>query len=168
MAAPRWLLSDFDEEIASTRRFLERVPEHRLAWRPHPASATLGELATHIAELPGWTRAAFKHDAGDYRAEKGRSREPMMRESVPEILSLFEQNCADARRIIQDTTDEDLARSWDLAGTCGPLFSGTKAAVFRRTVLRHLVHHRGQLSVYLRLVGVPVPPAYGPTADAPG
>ena len=73
-----------------------------------------------------------------------------------------------SRRIIQDTTDEELARSWNLAGSYGPLFTGTKAAVFRRMVLRHLVHHRGQLSVYLRLIGVPVPPAYGQTADEAG
>jgi uncharacterized damage-inducible protein DinB len=168
MSAPQWLLSDFDEEIASTRRFLERVPEDRLAWRPHPASATLGELASHIAELPGWTRAALKQDARDYPAENGGGREPLPLDTVPDILSFFDQNCADGRRIIQDTTDEELARSWNLAGSYRPLFTGTKAAVFRRMVLRHLVHHRGQLSVYLRLVGVPVPPAYGPTADAPG
>ena len=168
MSAPQWLLSDFDEEIASTRRFLERVPEGRLAWRPHPASATFGELASHIAELPGWTRAALKQDARDYPAENGGGREPIPFDSVPDILSVFDQNCADGRRIIQDTTDEELARSWNLAGSRGPLFTGTKAAVFQRMVLRHLVHHRGQLSVYLRLVGVPVPPAYGPTADAPG
>ena len=167
MSAPQWLLSDFDEEIAS-RRFLERVPEDRLAWRPHPASATLGELASHIAELPGWTRAALKQDARHYPAENADGREPIALDCVPDILNFFDQNSADGRRIIEDTTDEELARSWSPAGSHGPLFTGTKAAVFRRMVLRHLVHHRGQLSVYLRLVGVPVPPAYGPTADAPG
>jgi uncharacterized damage-inducible protein DinB len=125
-------------------------------------------LASHIAELPGWTRAALNQDARDYPAENGGGREPIPLDSVPDILSFFDQSCADGRRIIQDTTDEELAGSWNLAGSCGPLFTGTKAAVFRRMVLRHLVHHRGQLSVYLRLVGVPVPPAYGPTADAPG
>jgi hypothetical protein len=91
MSAPQWLLSDFDEEIASTRRFLERVPEDRLAWRPHPASATLGELASHIAELPGWTRAALKQDARDYSAENGGGREPIPLDSVPDILSFFDQ-----------------------------------------------------------------------------
>ena len=168
MPAPQWLLSDFEEEIASTRRFLERVPEDRLAWRPHPASATLAELASHIAELPGWTRAALKQDARDYPAGNGGGREPITLDSVPDILSFFDQNCADGRGIIEDTSDEELARSWNPAGSHGPLFTGTKAAVFRRMVLRHLVHHRGQLSVYLRLVGVPVPPAYGRTANETG
>ena len=113
MPAPQWLLSDFEEEIASTRRFLERVPEDRLAWRPHPASATLAELASHIAELPGWTRAALKQDARDYPAGSGGGREPITLDSVPDILSFFDQNCADGRGIIEDTSDEELARSWN-------------------------------------------------------
>jgi hypothetical protein len=95
MSAPQGLLSDFDEEIASTRRFLERVPEVRLTWRPHPASATLGELASHIAELPAWTRAALKQDTRDYPAEDGGGREPIRFDSVPNILSFFDRNCAD-------------------------------------------------------------------------
>jgi hypothetical protein len=122
MSAPRWLLSDFDEEIASTRRFLERVPEDRLAWRPHPASATLGELASHIAELPAWTRAALKQNDRDDPAENSGGREPIPLDSVPDILSFFDHNCADGRRIIQDTTDEGPAPgiSQEAMDPCSP------------------------------------------------
>lgn len=165
MAIAEVILSEFEEEIAATRRVLERVPDDRLSFKPHDRSMTLGELATHIAELPGWAHPALNENEGDYASEQAGEREQLVLESVGEILDVFDRESARARDIVASTSDEDFLKLWSPTGRAGTLLSGPKAAVFQRMVLNHLVHHRGQLTVFLRLLEVPLPQLYGPTAD---
>lgn len=165
MAIARMILSEFEEEIAATRRVLERVPDDHLRFKPHERSMTLGELASHIAELPGWAHPALKESERDYPFEPGGEREPLVLESVGEILEVFDRESARGRGIVASASDEDFAERWSPTGKAEPLLSGSRAAVFQRLVLNHLVHHRGQLTVFLRLLDVPLPSLYGSTAD---
>jgi uncharacterized damage-inducible protein DinB len=162
------LLTEFDVEIAATRRVLERVPDGKSSWKPHPKSMTLGRLATLIAELPAWAANAVTLDEFDI-APPGA---PPMRfealESTARILELLDRNASKARAALRQTSDAEFARPWTFKVGGRAVSTEPKFTVVRRTVLNHLVHHRGQLTVYLRLNGVAVPPVYGPTADEPG
>jgi uncharacterized damage-inducible protein DinB len=155
------LLPEFDHEMATTRRLLERVPEDALAWRPHPRSYTLGELAQHVATLPMWghvTLAQSEIDlAGDPRIPAATSRQA--------LLAGFDEQVARARAALTGRTDAELMAPWSLKRDGETLFTMPKATVWRSFVMNHLVHHRGQLSLYLRLRDVPVPSIYGPSAD---
>ena len=155
------LLVEFDHEMATTRKLLERLPDDRLSWKPHEKSMSLGGLATHIANLPWWAAAImtelfFDIAAGPPNREAGTSR--------AEILTLFDQTTKQARAGM-DKSDAEYMVSWSLKRGEQEMFSMPRLTVFRTFVLYHLVHHRGQLSVYLRLNNVPLPPMYGPTAD---
>ena len=155
------LLAEFDHEMGTTRRLFERLPDDRLSWKPHDKSMSLGGLATHLSHLPEWG-AAILNDASFDLAEAP----PSLAEkrSRAEILSHFDQTVRATRGLL-DKTDAELAAPWTLKRAGQQLFSMPRAAAFRTFVLYHSVHHRGQLSVYLRLNNVPVPAIYGPTAD---
>lgn len=159
------LTPEFDQEIATTRRVLERVPEERFAWKPHEKSWSLGELATHVAMLPSWVEATFTTDELDIAPPGASPSRASVPASTAEILELFDGNAATARRTMQDTSDAEFAKSWTLKAGGNTVFILPKAAVYRSTVMNHMIHHRGQLTVYLRLCDVPVPGTYGPTAD---
>ncbi|MDQ3557458.1 MAG: DinB family protein [Gemmatimonadota bacterium] len=159
------LIPEFDQEMAITRRLLERVPEAGLAWKPHEKSWSLGELATHVATLPSWVEPTLTMDELGF----GSSDPPVPAlTSTAQIVERFDDNAASARRTIQATPDEEFARPWTLKVDGHPVFTLPKAVVYRSTVLNHLIHHRGQLTVYLRMLDVPLPPVYGPTADEAG
>ncbi|MFQ5689425.1 MAG: DinB family protein [Gemmatimonadota bacterium] len=162
------LLPEFDQEAEATRSVLERIPEEKLDWRPHEKSMPMARLAGHIAELPGWTSAILEQDELDMAPPDGPTYEPVVAESVAEILSLFDENMAGARERIGAVTDEALLQPWSLLRAGETLFSAPRIGVLRRMILNHLIHHRGQLTVYLRLVGAAVPSTFGPTADEPG
>ena len=161
------LLPEFDAEMAATRRVLERVPDGKAAWKPHPKSMTLGRLATLLAELPGWAVNALTRDELDIMPPGGPPPKFEALESTAKVLTLFDRNAAAARAALAKASDAEFQKPWAFKVAGRTVSSDPKYTVYRRTVLNHLAHHRGQLTVYLRLNGAAVPAVYGPTADEP-
>jgi uncharacterized damage-inducible protein DinB len=159
------LLPEFDQETATTRKVLERCPEEKFGWRPHPKSWTMGELATHVARLPNWTVYTLTKSELDI-APPGEEpySEPAFTTSK-EMLAAFDENSKAAREALATTENDAFMGNWSLLAGGQTLFTMPRVAVIRSFVFNHGVHHRGQLSVYLRLNDVPVPQMYGPTAD---
>jgi len=153
-------LKEFDPEMAATRKMLERVPSEKFGWRPHGKSKSLGELATHLAEIP---RFGARMQQGD-EFVAGSDMPPPMK-SAPEILARFDENVRKSREAIASMPDDALERDFTVIRNGQPFFSLKKRGVLRRLILNHMIHHRGQLSVYLRLNDIPLPSVYGPTAD---
>ncbi len=159
------LLPEFDREMGLTRRLLQRLPDGQFAWKPHEKSMTLGRLAEHLTEMPMWCMVAIVQQGVD--AASGHPdgyRSPATRD---EILALFDKNVTDGRATLIGRTDAELMAPWTLRMAGRELFTMPKAAVLRNFVMNHLVHHRGQMSVYLRMHNVPIPSMYGPSADEP-
>lgn len=158
------LLPEFDREMGVTRRLLERVPDDRFAWQPHPKSMTLGRLAEHLAELPTWIVAALDQDSLDMAVARRPDgyQSPATRAAV---LAMFDEKVAAGRALFKGKTDAEFMAPWTLLRAGQPLFTMPKAGVVRSFVMNHIIHHRGQLSVYLRLLDVPLPSIYGPSAD---
>ena len=155
------LLSEFDHEMGTTRRLLERVPDDRLAWKPHDKSMTVGGLATHLGNIPHWAEIILNAEAFDL-ADAPPNLEP--KASRADILSLFDE-ATKATRALLDRSDAEFMARWTLKRGGHEIFSMPRVAAFRSFVLNHMIHHRGQLSVYLRLNDIPVPAIYGPSAD---
>lgn len=159
------LLPEFDQEMAGTRRTLARVPTDQRAWRPHPKSFTLGALASHVANIPSWIAYTIERDALDL-APVGQP--PLRQEelaSVEALLAHFDRHAAEGRALIEAASDERLLGPWTLQAGGRDLFTLPRIACLRTWVLNHGIHHRAQLGVYLRLLDLPVPGLYGPTAD---
>jgi len=161
MALKDTLLSEFDHEMGTTRRLLERLPDAQLGWKPHEKSMSLGGLATHLCNLPNWGTTILNDLSYDVAAGPPNVTAASSRS---EILQSFDTAVAKTRASL-DKTDAELGAQWKLTRGEQEMFSLPRAAAFRSFVLYHTVHHRGQLSVYLRLNDVPVPAIYGPTAD---
>ena len=159
MAFSESFLKEFDPEMAATRRMLERVPAANMGWKPHAKSKSLGELATHVTEIP---RFGFRIKSDEFAA--GSEKAPPMK-SAADLLARFDENVREAREAISSMSDEDLSRDFTVTRGGQVFFTLKKRSLLRRVLLSHLIHHRGQLSVYLRLNDVPLPPIYGPTAD---
>jgi uncharacterized damage-inducible protein DinB len=155
------LLAEYDHEIATTRKLLERLPDDKLAWKPHEKSMSLAGLATHLGNLPSWGAAILNQPYFDL-AESPPHLEA--RESRAAILTWFDEKTKQTRAAM-DRSDAEYLAMWALKRGGQEMFSMPRVAAFRTFVLYHLVHHRGQLSVYLRLNDVPVPAIYGPSAD---
>ena len=165
MAISQALLPEFDHEMSNTRKTLERIPENDFAWKPHPKSMTLGRLAGHVAEIPGWAALTIAQDSFDV-APAGEPRpQGTVAQSRQHVLNLFDKNVADARAAIAGATDEQLMKPWSLLGGGRTIFTMPRIAVLRSMVMNHTIHHRAQLGVYLRLNNIPVPSIYGPSAD---
>ncbi len=156
---------DLEHELATTRRMLERVPDEHFAWKPHEKSMSLGALAGHIANLLWWQTTTLEQDEFDMAAPRPPQTVPESREAV---LQEFDERAAVLREALAQTDEAALARPWTLRSGDHVVFTQPKAAIMRGFGISHMVHHRGQLSVYLRLLDVPVPPSYGPTADEQG
>jgi uncharacterized damage-inducible protein DinB len=153
---------EFDHEMAATRRVLERVPDDAFGWAPHERSFSLGALATHLAVLPHWGRQILEGDFYDLTGASGRG---AARASRSDVLDLFDAHVAEVRRCLRSRSDAELSAVWTLRRGGHVVLTMPRLAALRRFLLHHLIHHRGQLTVYLRLQNVPVPPLYGPTAD---
>jgi uncharacterized damage-inducible protein DinB len=154
------LLMEFDQEAQTTKRVLERIPDDRLAWRPHPKSFSLGQLALHIASGPGQIVAAVAQDTAEvpnFAQPEAKSRQ--------EVLEAFSQSMASARASLKNMDDSRLMSEWTLTRNGKTLMSIPRIGFLRSILLNHTYHHRGQLSVYLRILDVPVPSIYGPSAD---
>lgn len=155
------LLPEFDREMSTTRKLLERVPDDNLDWKPHTKSFSIGALAAHLANLAGWGEVTLNQTEFDV----GGGQPPTAPPSRSELLSTFDRNVAATRAALAGKSDAELAGNWTLKRQGQTIFSMPKTTVWRSFVLNHLIHHRGQLSVYLRLREVPVPSIYGPSAD---
>jgi uncharacterized damage-inducible protein DinB len=161
------LLPELEQEASSTRKLLERVPEDKLDWKPADKSMTMGRLATHLAEMPTWGVHALSMDELDINPPGGEPYQPVQAGSVSEILEQFDTNIAKLRDAIESASDEDFMKPWTLKNGGEEVFTMPKVAVLRGMVMNHTIHHRGQLSVFLRLNDVPLPGTYGPSADEP-
>jgi uncharacterized damage-inducible protein DinB len=163
MALKDALLPEFDHEMGTTRRVLERVPEAEFTWKPHDKSFNLGQLAGHVAHIPHWVDAIVQNTVFDIaNAEDSRPRVP---ESTGWLLSQFDKNVAAARAGIAALSDPEFLAPWTFKNNGQIIFTMPRAAALRSFIMNHLIHHRGQLTVYLRLKNVPVPSVYGPSAD---
>jgi uncharacterized damage-inducible protein DinB len=156
------LLADFDHELAVTRRLIERIPRASLAWKPHDKSFSLGELATHLSKLPRWGAQILELASHDLMSGTNQA---TSLGTLDEILQNFDRNVADVRRGLVERSTAEIGEAWSLMRGRESLMTLPKGAAFRRFMLNHVIHHRGQLTVYLRLLDVPLPPIYGPTAD---
>lgn len=161
MTLAEMLIPEYDHEMATTRRVLERVPEGKFDWKPHDKSMSLGRLATHLAELPALSQLILKRPSFDITTPR-QSAQVTTRQ---EILDLFDKNVAATRSDLAATDDAAMMEKWTLQRGEQTVFSLPRAAVVRSMIFSHTIHHRGQLSVYLRLNDVPVPSIYGPSAD---
>jgi uncharacterized damage-inducible protein DinB len=159
------VLPEFDKEMASTRKVLERLPEDKLDWRPHAKSNTIGWNATHLGELAGWLVQTLRTPSVDIAPVGGEQYAFPKLASRREILDLFDRNVAAARQAIEAVKDEEVRQPWTLLRAGQPLFTMPRAAVIRSVILNHMIHHRAILCVYLRLNDIPVPGMYGPSGD---
>lgn len=161
MTISEMLLPEFDQEMANTRKLLERVPEEKNDYKPHEKSMALGRLATHTAELPSWVGFTIQQDLLELQGAQP-SNPPNSRK---ELLDKFDKDVAEARRQIASATDEDLGKTWTMKFDGQTVISMPRAAVLRNVIMNHMIHHRAQLGVYLRLNEIEIPGMYGPSAD---
>lgn len=153
---------DLDDELTRTRRLLERVPEEYLGWKPHGRSWSLGALAMHLANLPLWQTAILRRDEFDMAGLPPPGPEPS---TCAAILDAFDEHAAALRQAFDELNDSALTAPWTLRRGDEVLLQRPRAAMLRSIGISHMIHHRGQLTVYLRLLDVPLPAIYGPTAD---
>ncbi len=165
MAISHSLLPEFDMEMANTRKTLERVPDEKFEFKPHPKSGSMGWLAGHLANLPLWAVMTLKEDTLDIAPAGGQPFQLPETKNRKQVLEVFDQHVADARKGIATATDEQWMRPWSLLKTGKTIMTMPKIAVLRSFVLNHIIHHRAQMGVYLRLNDIPVPSIYGPSAD---
>jgi uncharacterized damage-inducible protein DinB len=159
------MLPEFDQEMQNTRKTLERVPDDKWGWKPHEKSGTVGWLTGHIATLPGWLTMTINTEELDYAPVNGPSYQPPKIENRNEALANFDKESAEARIALASVSDAELMKGWKLLAGGKEVFTMPRIACIRSYVMNHLIHHRAQLGVYLRLVGVAVPGVYGPSAD---
>jgi uncharacterized damage-inducible protein DinB len=162
MSMAHAMLPEFDHEMANTRKTLERIPENKLEFKPDPKSMSLGRLAGHIAEMPGWGAMTMQTDSLDMVPGQFT---PLTATSRQQLLAEFDKNIASARAALEAATDEALMKPWTLSVAGNAMFTMPRIGVIRTMVLSHVIHHRAQLTVYYRMNGVPVPALYGPSAD---
>ena len=168
MSIAQALLPEFDHEMANTRKCLERIPDDKLDWRPHPKSFDFRGLATHLANLPKWTVMTIEEESFDIEPE---GQEPIQEETIDSVanaVEIFDASVAAAREAITKADDETLMTPWTLLKGGESVFTIPRIAVLRGFIMNHTIHHRGQLGVYLRLNDLPVPALYGPSADEEG
>lgn len=155
-------LSELENEADITRRCLERVPSDKFHWQPHEKSMPMGRLAVHCAEMFGWTENACMQDELDFSKFDYKPFEP---QTTEELLEFFDEHIAKARAVLSQISDETFMKNWTMRNAEHVYFTMPKVAVVRGVIINHIVHHRGQLSVYLRLNDIAVPSIYGPSAD---
>lgn len=161
-----------DHVVAGSKALLEAVPDDRMDWRPHERSWTLGQLASHVANIPSWTQATMSMSrfdiagGGEDGDGEGAPAQPVYHSSA-DLVEALETNAAAARALVENASDEEFASPWTMLVGGEERFTMPKGAVLRGFILDHMIHHRAQLGVYLRLLDVPVPQTFGPTADFP-
>ena len=156
------LMAELKHEAISTRKMLERIPADKLAWKPHEKSMSLEHLAGHIVNMFSWTNVTLKQDELDFAKSDYK---PKSYAEASELVADLDKNIEDAVETLSGISNEEMAQTWTMRNGEQIYFTMPKAAVMRTFVMNHIIHHRGQLSVYLRLLDVPLPSVYGPTAD---
>ena len=159
------LLPEFDNEMRTTRALLLRVPEGQADWRPHPKSMTTGQLASHVTNIVRWGAGVFEREELDLASPDAALFAPPKFVTTEGLVEQLDANVAQARAALASAPDEDMSVVWTLRNGAQTILAMPRAAAYRSFVLSHHIHHRGQLSVYLRLLDVPLPSIYGPTAD---
>jgi uncharacterized damage-inducible protein DinB len=159
------VLPEFDQEMANTRKVLERISDDKLDWQAHPKSHTIGWNANHLADLPNWLVEAVTKPSLDIAPIGGEPYKFAKLTSRQEILGVFDRNVATARKAIAEVKDEEMGKMWSLLNGGVTIFTMPRSAVVRSVVLNHIIHHRAILCVYLRLNDIPVPGMYGPSGD---
>ncbi|MEO5858211.1 MAG: DinB family protein [Pyrinomonadaceae bacterium] len=155
-------LAELEQEAKVAREVLSRVPADKFDWKPHDKSMSFGKLASHVAEMVSWTGPTLDHPELDFAKMDYKPFEP---KTTEELLEFFDKNLAEAVQVLNNMTDDRFIESWSLRNGETVYFSMPKVVAMRSFVINHIVHHRGQLSVYLRLNDIPVPSMYGPSAD---
>jgi uncharacterized damage-inducible protein DinB len=155
------LLPEFDEEMKNTRKLLECVPDGKFDYQPHPKSMTLGRLASHVAEMPAWAKTTLDTEL----LEMQTGFKPTVGATRAELLGIFDKGVTEAREKIAGATDEDWGKIWTFKFDGKTIMSMPRSAVMRGVVMNHMIHHRAQLGVFLRLNEVAIPGMYGPSAD---
>jgi uncharacterized damage-inducible protein DinB len=168
MALSAALLPEFDQEMANTRKTLERVPDSKFSWKPHEKSGAMGWLAGHVASIPGWLAFTIKQDSLDLAPGGVQMQPPPPPRNNKEMLAEFDKNVKEGRAVLAAASDAELMKPWSLLNNGKVTMTLPKVAVVRGFVMNHLIHHRAQLGVYLRLNNIPVPAIYGPSADEGG
>jgi uncharacterized damage-inducible protein DinB len=168
MAMRDFLLPEFDQEMASTRKTLERIPDDKLSWCPHEKSYTMQALASHLANIPGWMGMIINQESLDVAPEGESSFKTPQGESAKHLLEMFDKNVTEARKVLAATSDETFQLPWTLLAGGNKIFTMPRGAVLRLFILSHNIHHRAQLGVYFRLNDISVPAIYGPSADEEG
>lgn len=162
MAIARSMLGELDQEMANTRKVLERVPMEKADWKPHPKSGTLAWLAGHCAIMPGWGYTTLSQDDLDIAGVGSAVPKFTTRE---QLLAHFDAELGKYRPLLEKATDEELTKRWTLRAGDQVIFTMPRMAVLRGMVMNHMIHHRAELLVYLRLLDIPIPGLYGPSAD---
>jgi uncharacterized damage-inducible protein DinB len=158
-------LPEFDQEMTTARKTLERIPEDKLGWKPHEKSMTLGRLAGHVAELAGWAVPTLTQDSLDFAPPGQPPFQPTIATSRKQVLDIFDKNREESRKAIAATSNDEFMKNWTLLRGGQTLMTMPKIAVLRNFCINHVIHHRAQLGVYLRLNDIAVPSVYGPSAD---
>ncbi len=159
------MLPEFDQEMQSTRKVLERCPDENWNWKPHAKSGTLGWLAGHVATMVSWLPTTINTKELDYAPVDGPSWQPPKIDNRKELLAEFDKSVAESRAALAKVTDAEMLQGWKLLAGGQEIFTMPRVACIRGMVLNHHIHHRAQLTVYFRLLGIPVPGLYGPSAD---
>lgn len=159
------LLPELDQEMANTRKTLERLPDDKWGWKPHEKSSTMGWMAGHLANLPGWGQVTIQTDKLDVNPIGGAAMKLPVPADREETLALFDKNAAGFRKELEGVSDAVMMQPWSLEAAGKTILTMPKIAILRGLVMNHIIHHRGQLTVYLRLNDIPVPALYGPSAD---
>lgn len=162
MTIGQMIAAELKQEAGSTRKMLERIPADKFSWKPHDKSMTLARLAGHVVEMVMWTGITLTQDELDFAKSDFQPKEYT---EASELVADFDKNIADAVGILSSASNETMMQNWKLRNGEEIYFEMPKAAVLRSMVMSHIIHHRGQLSVYLRLLDIPVPSIYGPSAD---
>jgi uncharacterized damage-inducible protein DinB len=165
MSYAETILPEFEQEMANTRKVLERVPEDKLDWKAHPKSQSIGWNANHLVEIPGWVAGTLTQAEWDLAPEGGEEYQSPKLTTRQELLDLFDKNVAEARQALAEVKDEAMGETWSLTKGGEALITMPRAAVIRGFVMNHAIHHRAILCVYLRLNDIPVPGMYGPSGD---
>lgn len=165
MSCCNFFREEFEQEIASTRKVLSVCPEEKLPWQPHQKSMTLGRLAGHVAEIPRWVGQILEGENYDIMPGGARAFQPLNPTNRDEILHAFEEHVAKGKTLLSHITEEQLSQPWSLLFNGKSVLTKTRYSALRFMAMNHMIHHRAQLTVYLRLSGVPIPGLYGPSAD---
>ena len=165
MALAQTLLPEFDYEMAGCRKTLERIPDGQFGYKPHPKSFTLGQLANHLATMPGWLVSTLKTTELDFASPETKAQMPAPVESREALLALFDRGVKEARAELAQAEDSAFGETWTGKNNGAVVLAMPRIAVYRGFIMNHAIHHRAQLGVYLRLLNLPVPSLYGPSAD---